>query len=176
MSLDLTSNNPDLAGFDLAALQDLGAFKDGSGGGIQQLAWTRQCLRETQERLDRLQAFIRKYQLTLARLCWDAEVSALPPVKNDAVLFVPEIRLAAHSYNKQRAAATEIAALWPTAAWRRSMPRYSTDEDRRRDYTAEIDGVIVRIEGAETCQPVKVDPFAPCGRISILPNQPNPEN
>lgn len=175
MALELTNKNPDLEPFDLEAMTDLGAHYDGSGGGIHQLAWEMKQLRETQERLNLLNAFVRKYQLTLARLSWKLDVDTLPPVKRDDILFVAEIRLASYTYDKKKATPQDIAALWPDAQWHRSRPSYSTDDDRTRDYTAEVDGVIVRIENAERLpEPVKVDRFGPCGPVRLpKPQRPN---
>lgn len=177
MSLDYTKKNPDLEPFDLEAMADLGAHSDGSGGGIKQLAWEMMRLRETQERINRLNAFIRKHLLTLARLSWQVNVDCLPPVKREDILFVAEIRLASYTYDKKSVKPHEIAALWPDAEWSRSKPHYCSEEDRGRDYTAEIDGVIVRIENAERLPaPVKVERFAPCGPLKLpKPQRPNNE-
>ena len=167
MSLDLTNNNPDLAGFDLDSMAGLGAYRDGSGGGIRELAWRMKLLNETQGRINLLNAFIRKYQLTLARLSWELHVDTLPPVKSDDILFVPEIAVTGYTYDKRDATPHEIAALWPDALWSRSKPAYDLD-DNTRDYTAEVDGVIVRILRAERQPaPVKVDRFAQCGPLRI---------
>lgn len=166
MPTDITENNPDLAGFDIANMKELGAHQDASGGGIQQLAWEMRNLRETQERIDRLRAFINKHQMTLARLSWDVDVDALPPVKREDILFVPEIQLCHYAYDKKRVTAQDIIKLWPDAEWSRSKPRHLLDDDRTRDYTAEIDGVIVRITDAEKKpKPVVIDNFPPCGRL-----------
>ena len=177
MSLELTNKNPDLEGFDLEAMAGLGAHYDGSGGGIQQLAWEMKRLRETQERINLLNAFVRKYQMTLARLSWALDVDTLPPVKRDDILFVPEIQLCSYTHDKNPVEAKDIAALWPDAEWSRSKPQYSSDDDRQRDYTAEIDGVTVRIKNAERLpEPVKVERFSPCGPIKIpKPQRPNVE-
>lgn len=166
MKTDLTTNNPDLAGFDIENMNGMGAHSDGSGGGVQQLAWEMAKLRETHERIERLKAFIHKHQLMLAALSWSADVDTLPPVKREDILFVPEIKLASYAFNKKRVTAMDIVALWPDAEWSRSIPSYSSQEDRARDYTAEIDGVTIRITDAERKpKPVKVDRFAPCGPL-----------
>lgn len=168
MELDLTSKNPDLAGFDLESMATLGAHFDGSGGGIHDLAYQLMRLRETEGRINLLRAFVQKHSMLLARLSWKADVDALPPVKREDILFVAEIRLCGYTYDKQRAEAKDIAALWPDAEWSRSLPHYSIEEDRVRDYTAEIDGVTVRISNAERLPaPVKLDRFPPCGRVRI---------
>lgn len=168
MKTDLTINNPDLSGFNLEDMKDLGAHFDGSGGGIQQLAWEMARLRETHERVNRLLAFIRKHQMILARLSWATDVDTLPPVKREDILFVPEIKLASYCYDKRKVTAKDIVALWPDAEWSRSKPKYSSDNDRERDYTAEIDGVVIRITGAEKRPaPITVDPFPSCGLLAV---------
>lgn len=165
---EYTDANPDLKGFDLAALAGLGAYYDGSGGGIRTLAWELKRLRETQERIDRLRAFVHQYQVTLARLSWSLNVSTLHPKDTPDRPFVCEIEIAGHIYNKQAVQASEIAALWPEAAWVRSMPKYGINEGTQRDYTAEVDGVILRITRAEQLPPpVKVNRFGPCGPVRI---------
>lgn len=164
--LDLTSSNPDLAGFDLDNMVALGAYSDGSGGGIRELAWQLQKLRECQERINLLNAFIRKHQMLLARLSWGVEITSLPPVKREDILFVPEIQLFGWTFDKQKATPQSIAAQWPEAQWSRSLPSYSGEAERVRDYTAEIDGVTVRIKNAERLpEPVKVDRFKACGPL-----------
>lgn len=170
-----TSENPDLKGFDLEAMAELGAFHDGSGGGIRGLAWEMQRLREVRERIDLLDAFVRKYQMILPRLSWSLNETRIHPTKkqgesNDIGVFVPEIEICSYAYNKQREVkAADIAALWPDAQWRRTMPRYSCEEDTTRDYTAEVDGVLLRITNAEKKpKPKKVDAFGPCGPVRIL--------
>lgn len=172
---EYTKENPDLNGFDLEAMADLSAHSDGSGGGIRQLAWEMQKLRELRERIALLDAFVRKYQLILARLSWDLSDTRIHPTKKqgeekDIGVFVPEIDLSSYAYDKRRdVTAKDIAALWPDAQWRRSMPRYSCDEDTVRDYTADIDGVLVRITNAERKpKPKKVDAFGSCGPVRIL--------
>lgn len=173
---DYTKGNPDLNGFDLEAMADLGAHSDGSGGGIRQLAWEMQKLRKLRERISMLDAFVRRYQLILARLSWDLSDTRIHPTKKqgeekDIGVFVPEIDLYGSAYDKRRdVTAKDIAALWPDAQWRRSMPRYSCDEDTVRDYTADIDGVLVRITNAERKpKPKKVDAFGSCGPVRISP-------
>ena len=171
-----TSENPDLKGFDLEAMNGLGAHSDGSGGGIRNLAWEMQKLREYRERIELLDAFVRKYQLILARLSWDLYESRIHPVKKqgegkDIGVFVPSIEVCSYAYDKRRGVtAKDIAVLWPDAQWRRSMPRYSCDEDTVRDYTADIDGVLVRITNAERKpKPKPVDTFGACGPLRISP-------
>ena len=173
---EYTKENPDLNGFDLDAMAGLGAFHDGSGGGVRQIAWEMQKLRELQDRVNLLHAFARKYQQLLARLSWSLDDTVIHPVKKqgeekDIGVFVPEITLCHYAYDSRphkSVTAHDIAALWPDAKWRRSMPRYSCSEDRVRDYTADIDGVLVRITDAERLpEPVKVDRFGPCGPVRI---------
>lgn len=173
MSPDVTKNNPDLAGFDLEQMDGLGAWHDGSGGGIYQLAYELRAIRETEERIALLRAFIRKYQMILARLSWSADVDCLPPVKIEGVLFVPEIELTGYVYDKKQVTPRDVAALWPEAKWQRSMPRYTSEEDTVRDYTAEIDGVTVRIKNAEKVAVVKVSRFPACGPIGRIAKRPN---
>ena len=168
---NLTQENPDLKGFDLDAMTGLGAFPDGSGGGIRQMAWEMQKLRELQDRINLLHAFARKHQQLLARLSWSLDDTALHPTKKegeskDIGVFVPQIELCHYTYDGRKTDANDIAALWPDAQWRRSLPRYSGEENVR-DYTAEIDGVLVRIRDAERKKPVKVDLFGPCGPVRI---------
>lgn len=172
-NLEYTNQNPNLKGFDLEAMAGLGAYSDGSGGGIRQLAWEMGSLSELRERIALLDAFVRKYQLILARLSWGLEATRLHPTKKqgedkDIGVFVPEIDLCSNAYDKRRdVTAKDIAALWPDAQWRRSMPRYS--EETVRDYTADIEGVLVRITNAERKPtPKKVDAFGPCGPVRIL--------
>lgn len=166
-----TQANPDLEGFDLAAMADLGAYHDGSGGGVKQLAWELARLRETQERIDRLLAFVHKYPLILARLSWSLDVDTLSPEKEpgkDYRDLVCEVRVSSKTYDKRWVEAPEIAMLWPDVSWRRSMPRYGYLEDEVRDYTAEIDGVVVRIENAERMPPPsKISRFGACGPVRI---------
>lgn len=173
-----TEANPDLAGFDLAAMAGLGAYYDGSGGGVKQLAWEMEKLREAQERVDRLRAFVHKYPLILARLSWSVDVETLAPEKlpgKDYHGLVCEVTISSRTYDKRRVEAREIAALWPGAPWRRSLPCYSHKEDEVRDYTAVVDGVLVRITEAERMPPPeKVSRFGPCGPVRI-PNT-NPSN
>jgi hypothetical protein len=170
---EYTKENPDLNGFDLDAMADLGAFHDGSGGGIRQIAWEMQKLRELQDRVNLLHAFARKYQQLLARLSWSLDDTVIHPTKKqgdekDIGVFVPEIALCHYTYDKRKTEAKEIAALWPDAQWRRSMPRYSHREDSVRDYTTDIDGVLVRINDAEKLPKAKpVDRFGPCGPVRI---------
>lgn len=172
---EYTAANPDLKGFDLEAMAELGAHRDGSGGGIRQLAWEMQKLRELRERIALLDAFVRKYQLVLARLSWDLSDTRIHPTKKqgeekDLGVFVPEIDLCSYAYDKRRddVTAKDIAALWPDAQWRRSMPRYSHEEDTVRDYTADVDGVLLRITNAERKpKPKKLDSFGPCGSVRI---------
>lgn len=171
IDLWLTEKNPDLKGFDLASMAGLGAYQDGSGGGVKCLAWEMQRLRETQERIDRLRAFVAKYPLILARLNWRLDVDALAAEKQpgkDYRDFVCEVQISCRCYDKRRVESKEIAALWPEASWRRSMPRFSHESDEVRDYTAEIDGVIVRIERAEVLPPPsRASRFGPCGPVRI---------
>ncbi len=165
--LDLTSSNPDLAGFDLEALTGLAAFPDGSGGGIWQLAWEMQLLRDYEARIALLRAFARKHQCHLARVLWDVEVRSMDPLDKDGP-FVPMIIIEGYQYDRRRVEASEICSLWPDAKWSRCMPRYHSESDRTRDYTAVVDGVTLRITKAERLpEPVKVDRFAPCGPIKI---------
>ena len=154
MAPDTTTNNPDLAGFDLDTMAGLGAWHDGSGGGIYQLAYELRAIRETEERIALLRAFIRKHQMILARLSWSMDVDCLPPVKIEGVLFVPQIELTGYVYDKKSVTPRDVAALWPDAVWKRSLPRYESEKDTVRDYTAEIDGVTVRIKDAEKVVPV----------------------
>lgn len=154
----------------------LGAHFDGSGGGIYQLEWEMQKLRELRERMDLLHAFVRKHQLLLARLSWALDAAVLHPTKkeNDHGVFVPQVELCCYAYNKQRVTALEIAALWPGAVWSRSMPRWGRSETER-DYTADVDGVVIRIKNAEQKpRPKEVDHFPPCGAIRVpKANRPN---
>jgi len=168
MKIDKTESNPDLVGFEIENMKNLGAHSDGSGGGIIDIAYNMGTLRETQDRIDRLRAFVRKHQMLLARLSWSLEVTSMPPVKREDILFVPQIELCSYTYDKKPAKALDICALWPDAAWSRSKPQYY-GEDNSRDYTAEIDGVIVRIKNAERKpEPVQVDRFAPCGPLLVV--------
>lgn len=170
---------PDLRGFDVAALDQLAAYPDGSGGGVRGIKWEMSKIREERERLDLLEAFIRKYQLTLGALSWSASATRTHPTKkcgqsNDLAVFVPEIELRAHAYNQQRCVtAMDVAKLWPEAQWRRTMPRFEMDAETRRDWTADVDGVLLRIVEAE-CKPKpkKVDAFPPCGPVHVLKGGP----
>lgn len=166
-----TEANPDLKGFDLAAMAGLGAWHDGSGGGVRQLAWEMARLREAQERVDHLRAFVHKYPLILARLSWGLDTDTLAPEKQpgkDYRELVAEVTICGQTYDKRRVEAREIAELWPAAPWQRSLPRYGSEEDTVRDYTAEIDGVIVRITKAESLPPpTKVSRFGPCGPVRL---------
>ena len=166
-----TEVNPDLKGFDLEAMAGLGAYPDGSGGGIWCLAWEMGKLRELRERIALLDAFVRKYQLVLARVDWSLDATALHPTKKqgelkDIGVLVPQIELRSGAYDQQRKVKVQdIAGLWPEAKWRRSKPQW-TDCETTRDYTADIDGVSIRIKGAERIQPPrKVDHFPPCGPV-----------
>lgn len=168
----LTKANPDLKGFDLEALAGLGAFYDGSGGGIWQLAWEMEKLRHLRERMVLLEDFIRKYVLILARLSWGCEATVIHPTEKEGedkelAVWAPQVELVSYTYDKQRVTAHEIAALWPEAKWRRSMPRWGQSETER-DYTADVDGVVIRIKEAERLPRVKpVDRFGPCGPVRI---------
>lgn len=168
----LTKANPDLEGFDLEALEGLGAHYDGSGGGIRQLAWEMERLRELRERMVLLEAFVRKYVLILARLSWGSEATTIHPTKKegedkDLAVFVPSVELVSYTYDKRSVKPVNIAALWPDAKWRRSMPRWG-DSETERDYTADVDGVLIRIKDAERLPRVKpVDRFGPCGPVRI---------
>lgn len=161
--------NPDLEGFDLEALSGLAAYSDGSGGGIDGIAWEMGRLRELRERIDLLDAFARKHQMLLARLSWNFDATAIHPEDKDleSMPFVPEIRICSAAYDNRRdVTGRDIAALWSDARWRRSRPRWGGDTVR--DYTADVDGVLVRIEGAERKpKPKKVDRFGPCGPIKL---------
>lgn len=175
----LTKANPDLQGFDLDAMADLGAYPDGSGGGIRRLAWEMGKLREVRERLDLLSAFVRKHQLLLARLSWDLDETVIHPTKKqgmdkDIGVFVPQITLYRAAYDKRReVTAHDVAALWPDAMWRRSLPYHSFEKDTSRDFTAEVEGVLLRIPDAERLpKPKKVDRFGPCGPIRIPKSKP----
>lgn len=186
-----TEENPDLAGFDLAAMAGLGAFYDGSGGGVRELAWQMGKLRELRERIALLDAFVRKHQLILARLSWSLDETVSHPTKKegaekDLAVFVPQIEIHSTAFDKRTGVtAFDIAALWPEAKWRRSMSRFSFEEDTVRDYTADVDGVCIRIKNAERKpKPKPVDAFGPCGPVRIpnaqdhgsLPeSEPNPE-
>ncbi len=170
-----TSENPDLKGFDLEAMADLGAYPDGSGGGIHALAWELGKLREVRERIDLLDAFVRKYHMILARLRWSLRETSTHPTKKtgeskDLAVWVPEVELCARAYDKRRdAKPADIAQLWPDAQWRRTMPRFSHEEDTVRDWTADVDGVLIRITDAERKpKPKKVDHFGPCGPVRIF--------
>lgn len=168
--LILTQENPDLAGFDLEGMAGLGAYPDGSGGGIRTLAWQMQTLRELRERITLLERFVRKYQLQLARLSWSLDADTVHPSKKeeDHAILVPQIELTAHTYDRQRVTAREVAALWPLASWRRSMPRWG-DSTTERDYTADVDGVLIRISSAERLPEQKpVDRFSPCGPVRLF--------
>ena len=173
---EYTKENPDLRGFDLDAMADLGAHSDGSGGGIRNLAWEMKRLREVRERISLLDAFVRKHQLLLARLSWSLEHSVLHPAKkqgenNDIGVFVPGIEICCYAYDKRRqVTAKDIAALWPEAQWRRSLPKYESYADTVRDYTADVDGVSIRIRDAERKpKPKPVDNFGSCGPLRISP-------
>lgn len=173
---EYTKENPDLKDFDLEAMSGLGAFHDGSGGGVRQLAWEMKKLRKLRERIALLDAFVRKHQLVLARLSWSLDDTRIHPTKKqgeekDIGVFVPEIELCSYAYDSRphkSVTAHDIAALWPEAQWRRSLPAYSSREDTVRDYTADVDGVLLRIKDAERKpEPVKVDRFGPCGPVRI---------
>lgn len=184
---EYTKENPDLRGFDLDAMADLGAHSDGSGGGIRNLAWEMQKLRELRERISLLDAFVRKHQMLLARLSWTLDDSRLHPTKKqgenkDIGVLVPEIELCCYAFDKRRqVTAQDIAALWPDAQWRRSMPKYESQSDTVRDYTADVDGVSIRIRDAERKpKPKPVDTFGSCGPLRISPvndksSNPNPK-
>lgn len=174
METEYTKDNPDLAGYDLEGMAGLGAHPDSSGGGIFQLAWEMGKLRRLRERIALLDAFVRKHQLLLARLSWSLDDTVVHPTKKegeekDLAVFVGEINLYGSAYDKRsQVTPREVAALWPDAKWRRSMPRYSGREDSVRDYTADVDGVLLRIKDAEKLpEPVKVDRFGPCGPVRI---------
>lgn len=173
LDCNLTVENPDLRGFDLEAMAGLCAYGDGSGGGINQLAWEKRKMRQVRDRLSLLDCFIMKHQLLLARLNWSVSETAIHPTEkmgedSDLSVLVPQIDLCSYAYNKNsRATAHEIAALWPEAKWRRSMPQWG-DSETERDYTADIDGVLIRIRGAEKLPKSKpVDRFGGCGFIKI---------
>jgi hypothetical protein len=170
-----TEANPDLKGFDLAAMAGLGAYHDGSGGGIRNLAWELAKLRELRERIALLDAFVLKHQMLLARLSWSLDDTVIHPTKKqgeekDIGVFVPQIELCSYAFDKRKhgeVKAHDIAALWPDATWRRSMPRWG-DSETERDYTADVDGVCIRIKNAERKpKPKPVDAFGPCGRVRI---------
>jgi hypothetical protein len=93
--------------------------------------------------------------------------------EKDIGVFVPSIEVCSYAYDKRReVTAKDIAALWPSAQWRRSLPRYSHEEDTVRDYTADVDGVLIRITNAERKpQPKKVDTFGACGPLRISLNK-----
>lgn len=166
----LTDENSDLAGFDLESMAALGAYPDGSGGGVRNLAWEMGRLRELRERIALLEAFAHKYALILARLSWSLEATTLHPTKKegedkDLAVFVPQVELSAHCCDKRYVKAADVAAMWPEAVWRRSMPRWGNSETER-DYTADVDGVLIRIKGAEHLPAAKpVDRFGPCGPV-----------
>jgi len=175
IDIEYTKENPDLKGFDLDAMEGLAAHQDGSGGGIRQLAWEMAKLRELRERIDLLDAFVRKYQLLLARLSWSLDDTTIHPTKKegddkDLAVFVPQIELSPDAYDKRsyrEVKAHDVAALWPDATWRRSMPRWG-DSKTERDYTADVDGVLIRIKNAERLpEPKPVDSFGPCGPVRI---------
>ena len=168
MPLDLTATNPDLKDIDLAKLEVTGAFPDGSGGGILQFAYALQRVRETEERCALLRAFILKHQDILAGLSWRADDTCLPPVKREDILFVPQIELNGYTHARKNCSPLDVAALWPEAEWSRSMPKYCSLEETCRDYTAEVDGVTLRITDAERKKPVKVDQFPRCGRLGKI--------
>lgn len=168
-----TKENPDLQGFDLDAMAGLAAHSDGSGGGVRALAWEMQKLRELRERIALLDAFILKYQLVLARLSWTLNDTVLHPTKKhgrekDLAVLVPQIALCSYACDmKHKATAADVAACWPAATWRRSMPYYG-DRETRRDYTADVDGVLIRITDAERLAPMKeVGRFGPCGPVRL---------
>lgn len=180
---DPTEENPLLHGFDLPAITGLAAFPDGSGGGIYQIAWEMRKLRELQDRINLLHLFARKYQQHLARLRWSLDDTVRHPTKkqgeeNDIAVFVPEITMNPDAYDSRphkTVTAHHVAALWPDAEWRRSKPHYSHRHDTVRDYTADVDGVLLRITDAECLpEPKPVQRFGPCGPVRILPNNPTP--
>lgn len=166
---ELTAENPDLSGIDVAALENTGAYYDGSGGGVRQFAWELKNLREEEERINVLRCFIRKHQQILTRLCWSTDSGRWRGKDSDECkTLLPEIEINGRTFDKRPVDAKEIARQWPKAAWCRAIPYLGISENEERHYLALVDGVMIRITKAEVLPRVKeVSRFGPCGRVKI---------
>lgn len=123
--------------------RQIAIYWDGSG-----LAGDRYdcAVRTIQERRDVLalkETFIEKHCATLAGLNW--RVGYLEP----------EIEVSGSYYRGEQVTAKAVAQLWPEAKWRRVKQPYG--EPGTFDWCAVVDGLTIRIEGAE-CEPRRPPP------------------
>ena len=99
-------------------------------------------IKKIDEREAMLQAqrdFIAVHGETLAGLHWTP------------ALFDPAIDLSWGHYRGQKTTALDVARLWPAAKWKRVKTSFSSSLDY--DWTAEVDGITLVIERAETEEP-----------------------
>jgi hypothetical protein len=125
-------------------MEDIAIYHDGSGKASEQLEENLKTIRERMEVLKLLSLFIAKHQDVLAGSYWRVEY------------LDPEIKISPWYYRGKQASPATIAQLWPGSVWRRVKPRYSHLDNECRDWMATVDGVKLRIEGAEKVQVIRV--------------------
>lgn len=121
------------------AWRDITVYSDGSGNAAEIYRQGVEKIFRYRDVLALQLAWITKHAVTLAGLNW--RVGYLDP----------EIKVSWHSYRgRNMRGPGQVAALWPGAAWMRRKQKYSKAD---YDWTAEIDGVTVIIEYAESEDP-----------------------
>lgn len=127
-----------------AETKEIAVYPDGSGNAKKILARNLERLTEESERILLLRDFIRKYQHTLAGLSWEPSI------------HYREVSIDCHLYCGELTSAKAVAALFPGLKWEIAEPAYGIDKETVRDWTSELDGVVVRIRKAQCAKPVVV--------------------
>jgi hypothetical protein len=133
MSTLVLDSTPPAPAPDISAIS---MYADGSGRAVDHQEGQLKILREHEEIIKLTRCFVLKHSLTLAGMYW-------------AVGYLEAtIKLSPSRYRGAKTTAKDIAALWPGCVWKRSTPKYTSREIR--DWVTRLDGVELRIEGAES--------------------------
>ena len=114
-------------------------YKDGSGKAGDFYDAALKTMREREDVLRVNALFIEANKQILAGVYWTVGY------------LDPEIKISWGTYRGEKAEPADIAALWPGAEWKRARQKYG--ERLTYDWCAEVDGVTIRIECAETEKP-----------------------
>lgn len=128
----------------LDTVPDVAVYYDSSGKAARYVESALEHLAEREAIVSTMRAFIAKWTDTLAGLAWRVDV------------YDAEIKIDCQYYRGQPTNAESVALLWPALEWERVEPEFSIDKDTARDWTATVDGVLLRINRAEVIRPVKV--------------------